>query len=412
MPASPIPSPPPNVSTFQQTHNPTNSTTHAGGILPSANFFRPLRAYQLQRPGTAESADSANGLPIMAPDPGLFQLAPLTPRRSQSSENLSGSTHGPDSAGAHGNAPEIRNLDDEEMRRQFSAPTRMKHSREPLLPIGGRPSISIKTNNPTNQAMTFARGSPVTTTSNTSPVSPALNGPAARVKNNIERVFKRGFSFDSRRSNTSTPSEPRQTFEGKAVTYANGGAPADEVFPVSHRRKSSTPFTHDLNESTPELPPDSPSPDHSFISAPPSGRPPLSAVPIVGPKGRVVRKYEAYPSRNRFFGRGRFLTGGDSPWAFVASFGLTLAITGIWFGTTAVWWWHNESPAVACVVAYMCLLTISCMLATVRYMFISYVCCADSVKGVTRSRHFAEKFGSRSTISLHLSFRRLSRASS
>ncbi|KAF7974815.1 hypothetical protein HWV62_11163 [Athelia sp. TMB] len=360
-PASPVPSPPPNVSTFQQAHNPTNSTTHAGGILPSANFFRPLRAYQLQRPGTAESADDSNGLAIMAPDPGLFQLAPLTPRRSQSSENLSGSTHAAGSAGQHGNS-EIRNLDDEEMRRQFSGPTRTKHSREPLLPIGGRPPLSVKTGSPSGQPMTFSRGSPATTQSNRSPVTPVPNGTAARVKNNIERVLKRGFSFDSRRSNASTP-EPHRTFEGKAAAYANGPAPTDEVFPPSHQRKISEPFTHDLNDSTPQLPP-SPSPDHSFVSSPPAGRPPLSAVPVVGPNGRPVRKYEAYPSRNRFFGRGRFLTGGDSPWAFVASFGLTLSITGVWFGTTAVWWWHNESPAVACVVAYMCLITISCMLTT------------------------------------------------
>ncbi|KZP12546.1 zf-DHHC-domain-containing protein [Athelia psychrophila] len=357
MPASPVPSPAPNVTTFQQaTHNPTNSTTHAGGILPSTNFFRPLRAFQ--RPATAESAEDSNGLPIMAPDPGLFQLAPLEPRRSTSSENLSGSTHGPESAGAHGNF-EIKNLDDEEMRRQFSAPTRMKHSREPLLPIGGRPSISVKTNNPPVPPMAFSRGSPATTQSNKSPTSPAPNGPAARVKNNIGRALKRGFSFDSRRSNASSPSEPQRTFEGKAATPA----PADDIFADSHQRKPSTPFAHDLNQSTPQLPP-SPSPDHSFVSTPPAGHPPLSAMPVVGPNGRVQRKYEAYPSRNRFYGRGRFLTGGDSPWAFVASFGLTLGITGTWFGTTAVWWWHNESPAVACVVAYMCLLTISCMLTT------------------------------------------------
>ncbi|PPQ88050.1 hypothetical protein CVT26_000079 [Gymnopilus dilepis] len=48
----------------------------------------------------------------------------------------------------------------------------------------------------------------------------------------------------------------------------------------------------------------------------------------------------------------------------MASFTLVLGIAGTWFGTTAVWWWRNESPAVAAVGVYMALLTISTMLAT------------------------------------------------
>lgn len=78
-----------------------------------------------------------------------------------------------------------------------------------------------------------------------------------------------------------------------------------------------------------------------------------------------MRNYQLHPSRNRFFLGGRLLTGGDSPWAFIASLIVVLSITGIWFGTTCVWWWMNESPAVAAVGAYMCLLTISSMFATV-----------------------------------------------
>ena len=78
-----------------------------------------------------------------------------------------------------------------------------------------------------------------------------------------------------------------------------------------------------------------------------------------------MRKYQLHPSRNRFFLGGRILTGGDSPWAFIASLILVLVVSGLYFGTTCVWWWTNESPAVAAVGAYMCLLTISSMLATV-----------------------------------------------
>jgi len=77
-----------------------------------------------------------------------------------------------------------------------------------------------------------------------------------------------------------------------------------------------------------------------------------------------VRNYELHPSRNRFFLGGRCLTGGDSPWAFMGSFSVVFGITGVWFGTTCVYWWRHKSPAVAIVGAYMCLLTISCMLAT------------------------------------------------
>ena len=110
----------------------------------------------------------------------------------------------------------------------------------------------------------------------------------------------------------------------------------------------------------------SPSPEPSFIPTPPDQYPPLSAVPVINSKtGKYVRRYESHPSRNRFFLGGRLLTGGDSPWAFIASFSLVLIIAGVWFGTTAVWWWKNKSPAVAIVGAYLSLLTISTMLATV-----------------------------------------------
>lgn len=358
-------SPPANVTAFPQSSNP-NSTTHAGGIQPTANFFRPLRAFQVKRPSTSGSNDSSNGLAIMAPDPGLFQLAPLTHQRSHSSENLSGSTHANTGTDVHG-TPEIRNLDEEELRRQFSAPKRMKHSREPLLPIGGRPLATINTATSANSP-TYSRGiserSPASANpEKLSPIAPAA-GPVRRVRDSFDRVFGRGVSFDSvRRSITSaaTPSEGRRTFDGKATD----DDPIFSLSPSNHHHKhssSATPF-HDLNISASQLP-ISPSPDQSFISTPPQHQPPLYAVPVKSPSGRLTRRYETHPSRNKFFARGRFLTGGDSPLAFICSLGLTLGITGVWFGTTCVWWWKNESPAVAAVGAYLCLITISSMLTT------------------------------------------------
>lgn len=386
-----------------QNQNPnTLSTTHAGGILPSANFFRPLRAYQFSRPSSSDSAESSsNGLAIMAPDPGLFQLQPISPRRSHSSENLSGSTHapastGPESDGKGGGSqqPEMRHVDEEELRRQFSAPKRMKHSREPLLPIGGRPLSTINTNAsapsspPTTAAAVppaFVRALSQKTASQSERSSAVSSSPAQRMRNSIERAFRRGISFDSTRKSSvsaATPSEARHTFEGKLTTYdgeeqqqqqQRNGFPTS---PSNHYKLSSfssppLPHDHDLNISASHLP-FSISPDHSFISTPPAHKPPLTAVPVRSPAnkgGRIMRNSETHPSRNKFFCRGRFLTGGDSPLAFVASLGVTLGITGVWFGTTCVWWWRNESPAVAAVGAYLCLITISTMLTTVRFYF-------------------------------------------
>src|SRR5882762_1949923 len=403
-PQSPTSSPGANITTFQPPHMPMpnpnpNSTTHAGGILPSANFFRPLRAYQFSRPSSTGSTESSsNGLAIMAPDPGLFQLQPISPRRSHSSENLSGSTHAPTSTapesvgGAHATTTqEVRNANEEELRRQFSAPKRMKHSREPLLPIGGKPLSTINTNNtgraasppgsappgtPLSAPAFSARGMSqrsIIKSDRSSPVSPLSAGPAKRMRNSIERVFRQ-ISFDSTHvssTGAATPSE-RHTFEGKPPDdeerniFPNNSPPLNHL--KHHYKRSSSPpppFTTDLNISPSQLP-HSPSPDdHSFISTPPPQNPPLSAIPTRTPKGRIVKNHETHPSRNKFFFGGRFLTGGDSPWAFIASLGLTLGITGVWFGTTCVWWWRNESPAVAAIGAYLCLITISTMLTTV-----------------------------------------------
>lgn len=381
----PLPSSSPTVTTFQHVHT-SNSTTHAGGILPSANFFRPLRAYQFSRPSSSGSgASSSNGLAIMAPDPGLFQLAPLTQQRSHSSENLSGSTHAPNSiapepVGGANTVLEPRNLKDEELRRHFSGPKRMKHSREPLLPIGGRAhTTTINTGTSAHgHTAPFPRGisdmSLGSPKSPTSPVSPTPS-PARRMRTSLEKVFRRGASLDEsiRKSTTSaaTPSEGRRTFEGKAPATTDDDDDVRNIFPLApssqHNFKDSTstpPYTHDLTAQLPMS-----ASDRSFVSTPPQHRPPLYAVPVRTAKGRIMRNYEGHPSRNKFFFHGRLLTGGDSPWAFVASLALTLGITGVWFGTTCVWWWKNESPVVAAVGAYLSLITISTMLATVQLFF-------------------------------------------
>jgi palmitoyltransferase ZDHHC9/14/18 len=165
------------------------------------------------------------------------------------------------------------------------------------------------------------------------PISGGPQSPRARrgVRTSLERVFGRP-SIDSSVRPSTSPS------------YEHYKPP-----PSSSRRSP-------LGGSSPEPP--------LFLPTPPAGLP-LRAQPIPNPRtGAPLRNYQRHPSRNKFFLRGRLLTGGDSPWAFLASLALVAAITGTWFGTTCVWWWRHKSPAVALVGAYMCLLTVSTMLAT------------------------------------------------
>ena len=232
-------------------------------------------------------------------------------------------------------------------------------SREPLLPIGAGPPKSGTTALPSIVTQTGPYGR-----------SDSNVSAGARMRGSFDKLFKRGFSFE--RSPTTPanagpssafPSIQTRSAEVSPITFelnvgGMGGIGADRS-PTSpgHRKHSLSP----LQGSSTSLA------HASFVAAPPAHMdPPLRAVPVVDERtGRAVRNYELHPSRNRFFLGGRVLTGGDSPWAFIASLVLVLTIAGVFFGTTCVWWWTHESPAVAAVGAYMCLLTISSMLATV-----------------------------------------------
>ncbi|KDQ07259.1 hypothetical protein BOTBODRAFT_180857 [Botryobasidium botryosum FD-172 SS1] len=79
---------------------------------------------------------------------------------------------------------------------------------------------------------------------------------------------------------------------------------------------------------------------------------------------RPLRNYHLISSQNRFFLNGHIVLGGNTPWPFIGVLVIVFGIAGVWFGTTAVWWWKEESPAVAAVGAYLSLLTISSMLMT------------------------------------------------
>ncbi|EGO21035.1 hypothetical protein SERLADRAFT_452180 [Serpula lacrymans var. lacrymans S7.9] len=290
----------------------SHSTTHAGGILPSASFFHP------SRPNRTSSEMSVNEvLPTFVSAPDQIQLAPLTHQISHESDDI-GSVGGPASTG--------------DLHRQLSK--RMKRSREPLLPMTSRNVVvNIAPLRPSLQRDTSQR-SVVRSDSHHSTNPPAGH----RVRSSLERIF-RGMSIDSVRKSGSSPGH---------------------TLDLKYKPSSSPPMTRTLSVS-PSRPQTAMSETRQrvFISAPPT-EPSCSEVPL-SPR---ARRYKQHPSRNTFFCGGHLLTGGDSPWAFIASLIAAFGISGAWFGTTCVWWWHNESPAVAAVGAYMCLLTLSSMFAT------------------------------------------------
>ncbi|KAI6022731.1 DHHC palmitoyltransferase-domain-containing protein [Pisolithus marmoratus] len=293
---------PPTITVFQVP--PIPSTTHAGGILPSAPFFRPSRP--IHSSPSSLSLTSHDPLPASNPVvPEHYPLVPLARPSSRDSDWVSAENSGT-----------LKGLD--------HLARRLKHSREPLLPISNRShprSVNGHSRSPTNDPLLW-------------------NNAGIRMRTSVERVF-RGFSFDSFR-NKSNSSPHTSRFSSTEHSHAPGGDYSTQK-----------PMAHPLAETPSNRPSSySPTPNQIFIAEPPKSIPPLSAVPL----RPLKRIYQQHPSRNRFFCGGRLITGGDSPWAFIASLTVVCAISGVWFGSTV--------PAVAAVGAYMCLLTVSTMLTT------------------------------------------------
>jgi palmitoyltransferase ZDHHC9/14/18 len=337
----------PTLSNFQQ----SASSTHAGGIQPSASFFRPSRPgqpSQIFRPSSAVSGVSPQASPSQ-PEGDTFPLTPLSQQQSNnSSEELSdnvGAT--PDHLPPQIPSPQQRN---------FASQKRIRQSREPLLPIGSRGPSSVATGS--------SRGPPITrgilersVNVNTNPISTA--GATRRLRSSIDK-FRRTLSFESSRRSTST--RPNISIDEDPALDLDENKVFDEERGFRTGTTEGT-FPDTIPDPRSLASPPLPIP---FDSNPPDRYPPLRALPRLHPtSGKSLRKYQLHRSRNKFFFGGRLLTGGDSPWAFIASLIVTFAITGIWFGTTCVWWWENESIVVAIVGAYMCLLTLSSMFATV-----------------------------------------------
>lgn len=152
-----------------------------------------------------------------------------------------------------------------------------------------------------------------------------------------------------------------RTVEDEGTFNITNDKAVDHQSSISRRRRNSpqpySPSSQHLHSPFPQFNPNPPVPEDPSVT-------PSDKTPVLAESGKQLRNYELHPSNNGFFFGGKILTGGDSAWPFIASLIVALGIAGAWSGTTAVWWWHNETPAVPLVGAYLCLVTISNMLAT------------------------------------------------
>ena len=362
------------------TSSPHNRSTHAGGIQPSVSFFRPSRPdYQetYSRPSSIASSDEVTE---HIPETDGFALSRLSPVGSPTRPHVASETEEVDldvMGEAHMGGVQVDDQEgtlheeDAQGGREYNRSIgRAKQSKEPLLPISGRPGgLGARRNTSGRQCPTVGLGLTVPKAQN---VEKRMSG-GSLMKTSIDRVFSlgRGLSIDSIRRPTLEAEEGRLTpivnnHRHSAHFRRSSASPSTPRFKRTSGYYQGHVKQHSHSLSVSRHTPISPSPDPSFISQLPEVSIPLSQVPIKDPKtGRVVRRYEQHPSRNRFFFRGHLLTGGDSPWAFIICLIIVFGLSGVWFATTCVWWWHHKSPAVAAVGAYMALLAISSMLATV-----------------------------------------------
>lgn len=363
---------------------PSASLTHTGGILPPASFFHPkqpphqdarpppLNANNVYAPARTStysgsggatfvhhgpggrpssgisSASSAGGGQLMnmgiplvsstsvhAREHGLIML-PLTHIHSRHSD---GSTSGPD----------LSSYSDSSQRRRSSGQsgghtTRVKPSREALLPIGEKETLTGSFNSAKTTTHTGVRGS-------------------------LEKIFRRA-----------TTSSERERTEVTAVSKDAGRTVMDDHARAASslsnqlRRQNSVNEGNVKTEQQQQPMVDLKEPAMPRVSEAHTNLPDVTTQPVHAFEGVSLdgsgfsygpeRNWQLVPSRNKFFFNGHLLTGGDSPLAFIFSICVVMGIGGVWFGTTAVWWWRYESPAVAAVGVYICLLTIASMFHT------------------------------------------------
>lgn len=356
---------------------PHTSSTHAGGILPSASFFHPSRPTFYTDFGPPGFGQNSGVLPISALSRSVGLSHATTRPESTGSESFAQTS---DEAGGHitgrdraGSAGTSNGQGPGSVSRSFST----KISREPLLPIGQKPKpvvsgLPVARNTSVRKLPGIgntARLNEGSSAKSTEGGSGASTG--GRVRTSVEKFLRKTLSGDPEvmeelEYNGSLPT----TMEELQSRHRVVEEPFIEFKPTSNGKiheDTTMDITHNGNTYRPPgiraRPPGHQYP--GFDAVPPTDDPPLSRKPIVDSSGKQVHKYTLYPSKNTFFFNGKILTGGDSPWPFICTLIVLLGVSGTWLGTTAVWWWKNESPAVTIIGAYLCLLTLASMLATV-----------------------------------------------
>jgi palmitoyltransferase ZDHHC9/14/18 len=335
------------------------ASSHAHGILPPPPFFHPSRPLQPplsspsdeSRRSSVASSNAFSGPSLADHEGGVhlhhstFPLQPLAAHDAAYDSDGHSRNSLQDASSQQAplpSSPSMRN---------------QKQSREPLLPTSGHARSG------SGSSLTTHRSKP-SLARNVVEKNAANASAASRVRDSFER-FRKGLSLESvRRSwsgSASAGQSPVMPDPPSARSTSNAPTTPFEIKEASDEEyKASDVVPLDLRH------PSSP----NFIPYPPATKPdyPLSAVPVKRKKSSgYVRNYERMASANRWFMRGHLLMGGAKPWAFIGSLTLVFGIAGVWLGTTSIWWWQNQSPAVAVVGAYMCLLTISLMLSTVGH---------------------------------------------
>lgn len=293
------------------------------------------------------------------PQHDSFQLHPLSQESEEEEDNVDDSL----STTQHPGDVTLRSI---------------KTSRDPLIPFrSDSPQTSTLTTRPSvNRERSGG-------TTNSQGARNSVLSPNRFMRNSFDRVLSMShrLSFDSSRKSPRTPTVEGQVDERKIIDEEQGVFPTPDPqrspISISRRKRDSlnsspvpgyAPSLSITNNSRQPTPSQSPSPPPSLFNPRPPPRgdgAPLIAVPLLNEKtGKAVRNWQAHPSRNRFFFDGRVLTGGDTPWAFLCCSTLLGLVAGFWFGGTCPWWWHNVSPAVPIIGAYLTLIVISSMMVT------------------------------------------------
>jgi palmitoyltransferase ZDHHC9/14/18 len=337
----------------------STSKTHIGGIQPAPGFFRPHKPRVAQQQSTQTKSNSGE----------MLELGPLGGRRSQESADSFDGSH---QKTTYGLSP-LPTVNDASTRNHSQPAGR---SLLPLLPIGSRsrkPTISSVTSSSPQKSdlrgsfdKIFRRTSSDNKRSspNSRRNSSSFFGrrPPSPIDLEIGRV---------RTSQSSVRSSPTSLNTPTGINARQTDIPLNSVpAKTFETRRLSIAFSDNSNHHTDH--------SHAFIPHPvltePNALFPKTTTTVTGSKlksKKVKKNHHNYPSKNIFLFGGRIITGGgDSPLPFIATAVLVLGLTGVWFGTTAVFWWRHSAGGIAITIigAYLSLLTITNMFATVSVL--------------------------------------------